>query len=401
MIDTDEAERRLRAALEAVARSAPGTLRGAGPAKRSRRVALPRRSVVLGLAVTACLILVVSIVTVHAHGSAKRVVTGSDVTVAGSNPGSGIAEGKAFIGLPFDSDGHTVDVWSWQGELLSTVHTGPVAECCTTIQASPDGTRLEVSDGAGAQILNDQGTILASSRLSGVWADDNVHLCAEEPAPGTDVATGGLADLVLIDPGVSQRVVAQVGGYGPHSAPGVAWCSVRDNEAIVFEDTMGSVTTVTAVRLSDGADLSEPWTGVSQNRFWAAISGNGSYALIEGNPTSQIIDTATGTVVGTVPGQGEAISWAGHDVVTLLLSTDQIEVVDWVTNKVIWVSGPPVTKCPCSSPEVTAASQPGTDNLVVNTSDEPGQASGQGTLWLIPNDLPARLLDPKVAAGVA
>jgi hypothetical protein len=192
-------------------------------------------------------------------------------------------------------------------------------------------------------------------------------------------------------------VVAHVGGYGPHSSPGVAWCSVKNNEAVIFENTMGE-NSATAVRLSDGAILSDAWIGSNQNELWSALSGNGKYALRLGS-ASEVIDTSTGDLVGTIPGQGVAISWAGHDVVSLLNGTNQVEVIDWVTNKVVWLSGPPITKCPCVQPGVTAVSQSGTDNLALTISSQPGQASGQGALWLITDSYPPRLLDSKTTAG--
>jgi hypothetical protein len=127
----------------------------------------------------------------------------------------------------------------------------------------------------------------------------------------------------------------------------VASCSTTQNDAIVFLVTMGGVTKVTEVSLKTGAITTPPWGAPCQASCTppVAVSGNGKYVLESKNGGGQVVDAATGAVLGSIKGQPESISWDGNVVVefseqaTGAGSYDEVQVVAWRTNTVLWTGG--------------------------------------------------------------
>ena len=350
------------------------------------------------LAVLAAAILV----TTGCSGSKESAAASSESTVSASVPG--------FLSLPLGGDKHTVTLWSWGGKQVSQAHTGPVADCCTTVNQSPDGSRILVWQGSGAEIIDSSsGKVLGTSAdANGMWADDSQHLCFVRSNPsGVEVGTG---ELVLSDPGHSERVVAQVGPYGVEQEQRMAYCSIAQNEAIVFLLTMGTVSKVTEVSLKTGAITTPPWAAPCQTSCTppVAVSGNGKYVLESRSGGGQIVDAASGKILGSLTGQPESISWDGNVVVefstqgTGTASYDEVQVVDWRTNTVLWTGGSTEGSSPaspCAGPNAAVAARPATDDLALDLSGGCGLQYGQGALWLIPAHGTAKLLNGRVVFG--
>ncbi|MGO9872251.1 MAG: hypothetical protein ACLPVY_00505 [Acidimicrobiia bacterium] len=161
----------------------------------------------------------------------------------------------------------------------------------------------------------------------------------------------------------------------------------------------GVIGPVSQVQLNTGRVSTPTWLPTTQGLSGLEVSGNGDFAAVSqfGNQPTQtdIINTTTGKVVGRVTGSPIAISWDGHVVVE---RRDQdIAVVDWRSGAVTWHTEPGSD----ATPNVfVAAARERSDDLALAAMNQPGQASAQAALWLIPSRAPARLLDANVLFGI-
>ena len=309
-----------------------------------------------------------------------------------------------FLSAPPSGDGHTLIDWRWDGRELRTVHLNTTIDCCSTPVLSPDGTRLLAYNNGDGEILDLQGNLIAQGPgIGGTWADDSRHLCSLQPHRHGGGIPEGPADLLLIDPGHSTRVVAQVPGYGPHTGPSILRCSVQDDEAVVAENTLAMNTAITSVRLSTGVKTMPRWTPASLAvGEIVAVSGDGHYALEQpavSGPKAQVVDTATGAVAATLAGQPEDISWDGHLVFVLLAASGQLEAVDWRSHAVVWRSASQNPSCPCPTASFVLRGRPGTDDLALAVTNQPGQPDQQAALWRISDSRPV-LVDRAVRYGI-
>ena len=331
-------------------------------------------------------------------GGSRRAASTSSTTIRTAVVSSPSALG--FLSTPYvsaTSGGatHVAVVWNWNGRPQAVIHTGPVVDCCTTVSLSPDGTRLQILDGPnGAEIVDLHGRVLFKSPdVVGLWADDSRHRCVLQPHPSRN-RPNGPTDLIVIDPNGARHVVGTVG-----SGSGLLRCSVNADQAITNEsDGPGIVGPVSQIQLTTGRVSTPRWLPTTPPLSGLQISGNGDFAAISqfGNQPTQteIINTTTGKVVGRITGSPIAISWDGHVVVE---QRDQhIAVVDWRSGAVTWHTRPGGS----ASPNVSVAAREHSDDLALAATNQPGRASAQATLWLIPSHAPARLLDADVLAGI-
>ncbi len=337
------------------------------------------------------LLLACTVLAVGGCGGGVASTTGRTL----ADPGS-----PSFFSLPATTT-HTVTVWSWSGHRAGRFATGPVAQCCTTVAASPDGREFEIADQHGAEVVGAAGRRVGQVAVSGTWADDDQHVCALKPTePGSNWKS--TAGRLLLEDGSNghSRVVATIpGAYGDHLSSGVAWCSVKHDEAVIFFNLMGSVQRTEVVRLSTGAVLQPSWEHAPV-ADWIAVSGDGRYvAAIGRRAQGEVVDAASGKIIKDVPIQPDGISWDGHVVVGLDASTSQEEAVDWRTKQVLWESGFSYPKCPCRVPNVTIAAQPGADAVAVVVTNTPSITPPTGALWLVTTTARPVLLDAKVQEG--
>ena len=298
-----------------------------------------------------------------------------------------------FVSAPPSNDARTLTEWGWDGRELRTLRFESTVDCCSPPLLSPDGTRLLVFDNGTSEILDVQGSLIARvPGVDGMWADDSRHLCSLQPHQHGAGIPEGPADLVLIDPGHSTRVVAEVSGYGPHSGPSVLRCSVRDDEAIVAENTLAMNVAITSVRLSNGVKTTPRWVPSIDSGEIVSVSGDGRYALEEstvGGPEAHVVDTTTGDAAETLAGQPEDLSWDGHLVFLLIAATGQQEAIDWPSRATVWRSALPNPNCPCPTADYALRTRPGTDDVALAVTNQPGQPNQQAALWRITNNRPA------------
>jgi hypothetical protein len=318
-------------------------------------------------------------------------------------PASPLAS-AGFLSAPQSGDRHTLVEWGWDGRQLRTLHLSATVDCCTTLVLSPDGTRLLVIGvGDDGEILDLQGHLITKGPdIDGSWADDSRHLCSLRPHARGRVPEGA-ADLLLVDPGRDTRVVAQVPGYGPHTAPSVLRCSIRDNEVIVAENTLATNIEISAVRISTGAETTPRWAPPRADvGAVVAVSGNGRYALEQLRGTGargQVLDTTTGSVVAHLVDQPRDLSWDGRIVLETIDRTLQAEAIDWRSNTVAWLSAAQNPSCPCPLASYVVRTRPNTDDLALAVTNQPGQPYGQATLWRI-TDHRSMLVDKAVRFGI-
>ncbi len=219
-----------------------------------------------------------------------------------------------FISAPVGG-GHLVTLWAWDGQTLRTIHTDQVADCCTTVSLSPDGSRLLLLGGQGAEVLDDRGRLLGHlANFPGVWADDSRHFCVMVNLSADSTGESGLGQLEVEDLAGRFRKIAQVGAYNPHGGPGVARCSVDDHQAVVLTTFTVDVTDAAVVSLDDGQITKPRWTTGEP----IMVSADGRYITdyVQGGHGWVVADATTGQTVAPLPGQPRGISWEGHVVIT-------------------------------------------------------------------------------------
>ena len=302
-----------------------------------------------------------------------------------------------ILSVPNRGNGHTLELWSWDGKHLKSIHTGPAIGCCVFPTLSPNGQRILVpySTGGGhaaAEVITTSGHLVARSPqfFGAIWASDSRHLCALEYnlSQGPPLE----ASFVLVTPGEPTRVIARVPtpGLTSHTGYQVESCDVAENQGVVFATTMGAETSAIDIDLADGTRTIASW---SKRIATFVLSGNGHYA---GTSSGQVIDTGTGRIVARLHGDLTAISWLGHVVVEVDQRAWRLEAVDWVTGKVLWTSGPP-GEFPRPFPFADVASRPGTDDLALDVNPPHGARS---SIWLLRPEGPAKLLDADAGPDV-
>ncbi|HEX4490481.1 MAG TPA: hypothetical protein VH914_04660 [Acidimicrobiia bacterium] len=373
------------------------------PAFDDRRSARRRVPLPVATVVAFAVVLAIVLATITITNSSTHAPTATTPTTAAPAPARPPVAG--FLTLPFPNDKHTIDVWNWAGQHIATVHPQGIADCCTTVFLSPDGTRilvLGVSDSAmkQGQILDLRGRVLAQGDFEGVWADDSRHLCDMQPHAGTHGLYNGKTHLVLFDPGHGSRTVAAVGFAGSHGGPEILGCSVTSENAFVMNVEMAFLTgPVIQVRLTTGHTSTAAWSPANGDARPVALSGSGRYALEFGaGPAGQVVDTTTGRTVATVAGQPQSVSWDGHLVVSTL-ETGDLVVTDWRTHRVVWRSGHH-TGAPEMFADAAVRVRPHSDDLAVDVRELAGQPDGSGALWLVTPDAPPRRIAAPVVEGI-
>jgi hypothetical protein len=305
-----------------------------------------------------------------------------------------------FVSAPTGPHPHAMTVWDWTGRRVRTIDLATDSGCCVSGSLAPDGSRFLIGD----VVYDIRGRVIGDTHgLYGVWADDSRHLCAFQPHDVKQPVPIGPADLFLVDPGHSQRLVAQIEGYNPHGGPTVLRCSVADDHALVGSTFTTQIGSVSSVQLSTGHATTPSWSTDLQAHGVQSVSGNGRYVLEYGTGTTSVdsivVDRTTGAHVGHAVGQPLDISWNGHLVVVLKNGFD-IEVDDWRSGAKLWRSADRHGQTAGIVSEAAVSNRPLSDDIAVAASALPERNPNDAMLWLISPGRPPKLLDPAVAAGV-
>ena len=303
-----------------------------------------------------------------------------------------------ILSVPNRGNGHTLELWSWDGKHLKSIHTGPAIGCCVFPTLSPNGQRILVpySTGGGhaaAEVITTSGHLVARSPqfFGAIWASDSRHLCALEYnlSQGPPLE----ASFVLVTPGEPTRVIARVPtpGLTSHTGYQVESCDVAENQGVVFADHHGCRDERDSTSILPTAPGPSP-AGASELR----PSSFPATGITQVQALGQVIDTGTGRIVARLHGDLTAISWLGHVVVEVDQRAWRLEAVDWVTGKVLWTSGPP-GEFPRPFPFADVASRPGTDDLALDVNPPHGARS---SIWLVRPEGPAKLLDADAGPDV-
>jgi hypothetical protein len=304
------------------------------------------------------------------------------------------------VGFLSVSAGHgpgSVTLWNWQGEPLRPVPSF-LAACCVGAGLSPDAARVTRFRDGVIDVIDLQGGVIARSVRASLWADDSQHLCDVEPRD-VSVAFSSPANLIYSDGSHVLRVIAGVGGYGPHANPVVMWCSATHQRAIVGERVMGDVVSARTVDLRTGRVSTPSWA--SSMVALTAISGDGTTALLRDNMPpygAALVDVATGVVKAHLQASPIAISWRGS--VVIASAANRIEAIDWPRNRVVWRSDPPDTVCPCTDTTAVVRARPGTDDLALTVAGQRQRPWNYAELWLLIRGEAARKLRYPVAPVV-
>jgi hypothetical protein len=379
-----------------------------------RRRRRQRRTRAVGGGVAATIAVVVGTFAIGGPSPGSRGVQvsnpASSSTTENVRPSASLnAPAAGFLSAPIGTGVHTLQVWGWNGKRLRTVHTKDGATCCGGGDLSPDGTRLLLyghfgkGGSFGSRLFDSEDRVIGDDPdVAGTWADDSRHMCALRSHDANQPADGPL-DLILSDPGHSQRVVAQVPSSGPDMIPDIIRCSVVDDEAIVVTNTFPQPNGPTArmVRLSTGKISTPIWAGAPRDAEIVAISGDGRFVLEQSTSTASyevegdIVSAVTGRVLGHVNGMPSAISWNGRLVVTNGESGG-FEVVDWRSGAAVWRSDPQATDVQLGA----VAVRPASDDLAFTVATDPGPEHRIATLWLVTPSNPPRALDETVSTSL-
>jgi hypothetical protein len=352
---------------------------------------------------TSRLLLIALVLTVSLGAcSSRRSATHPDATNGATNGATAALKSVGFLSVALN-DRRVVEEWDWKGHRVRTIRmSDPVT--IGALSLSPDGSRLLVlRDGGGGEIRDLVGNVITrDSDIDGQWADDSKHLCRIRVPSRAHRDVFGLVDLMLVDPGRGQRVVAQVSGDGPETGVRILRCSVNDDEAIIAKTIIGRSIEVHAVRLSTGTITTPDWAHLGGRvPEIVAVSGNGRYAIetrISSRAHGQVVDTATGKVVSETQGTPNQISWDGHLVLERDDETEQLRATDWRTHRTRWISTAPPPHGPWPAQGCLCVSRPNSDDFALAVSHQPRQPYEQAALWLL-NDQSATLLEGAVWFG--
>jgi hypothetical protein len=155
-------------------------------------------------------------------------------------------------------------------------------------------------------------------------------------------------ELYLVGPGAQGKKVATVAGFGPRTGTGVIACDASGNLALLATSFMGSLESLTEIRLSDGAILWQRQAGASSDACPVpqVISPGATYEASGDEQEGTVCDLATDSVVGQLQGEPLALSWDGH------------VVIEWQTGAVLWSGPPPPATLPGLVPTVNTQDQP-------------------------------------------
>ena len=252
----------------------------------------------------------------------------------------------------------------------------PMAADIGSVTSSPDGQRLLLKDTTSYTVMSAQGRRLGflpaavmGARL--MWADDSLHLCSLQNNPGNTQTQVFLVGTV----GSPRRITTMSWPSGDGGAETLA-CSVRSDLAVfrVFlgDDEAGHVIEYRVVRISSGQvvrDVFPPGFDTSSKTPRAlpgtigivSASSDGRrlaltpwVAMDAPQPTSTIVDTVTGSVLG-------------HMRATEITFSDDDAVFDLGTMRTAWQTQT-VTAMPrrCCAPKPT-----GNEDLIVSIPTGP------------------------------
>ena len=286
----------------------------------------------------------------------------------------------AFLGYLPGSNGTEATIFSWSGHRFGSFHAGSgqqILESNSASALSPSGESILVERGTTISAMTVSGRLIGrfNADYGVLWGNDSVQVCALR-LPAELSATSTKATLILEDPGHGGRVVAQVPGTADHTNTWLVACNPAQHVAAVETSMMGRGYAVTYVNLKTGALSTAPWYRPDQMGT-VEISGDSRFAVTE---AGQVVQTSTGKIVAHVAGQPIAISWLGHVVVVMADDSQNPEVVDWITHKVLWRYRTHVERCPCSSTWAIASSRMNSDDVAVNV---PIRADRAVALWLV------------------
>jgi hypothetical protein len=344
----------------------------------------PRAVAALSAALVVLVIAGVAVIAGHSQ-TPSRVPTTTPSTGAAT-----VAPLAGFLSVPLHGDGHTVTVWNWDGQRDAVVHPSAVADCCTTVSLSPDGTRLQVlRTPQGADIIDLHTGGVQHAADAGVWADDSRHRCALRPTQA--------GDCCVVDPDGAAHRIGTVGSNTTHGGPGVLLCSVTAHRALISNSFLGQVDGLEAVSLVNPPVITPILPGQAFPAEGIAVSGNGRYLAtrtLTGAAQTVVYDLQHQTPLRRVTGAPIALSWNGRYLVT---QTDtQAEVVEWRTGRIVWHSRPN----PNSPAQLAVGARPERDDLAINVSNQPGQPYRASALWMIPTSGPPRLIANNVLFGI-
>jgi hypothetical protein len=313
---------------------------------------------------------------IGASVSASAIVGLSPSISSGSTKDSAATPALAgLLTIPEGAAGHIVVLWSWSGKRIGALQLkSQEIQAYTQSALAPNGSRLLLVNraGLGGEVVSTSGRKLAklTYAFGAIWADDSQHLCfLHTPDPRSSRPKSYLE---VLNPGHSLRIVGQVPSGGDHENVDVVACDIARNQAVVIQTFMGADTTVTYVNLKTGALSKARWPDTSL----AAISGNGRYAALS---TGEVVSTNTWRVVAHVVGQPIAISWSGHDVLSMAHYGLQPIVYDWQIHKTVWRPSGFPSSCPCTNPWAIASARHGSDELAINV----GLGGRSGTTWIV------------------
>jgi hypothetical protein len=284
------------------------------------------------------------------------------------------AGGAGTFLVPEDGTLRRVD-WRGRDEGAFAPPAGALA-----LSASPDGALVAVGDGgAGADVLDAGGGLVARLPAFGAWSGDGAHVTCALGANGVEVAD-------LRDP-AAPRV-----GAVPFDGSGLTLlgCSaVRDVLVAAREERDGTgryaVSEVDVVRLSTGAVLSRVDYRDGPPPALPVVSHDGSL-LAENDPdgrSSAIRDLVTGDVVGHVT--GSVVAFTGDDRLVLTAAARRTALVDWRWRRTIWAGAGDVE---------ALAARPGGDQVALSLT-----ADGRQRTLVVGGD--GRALDLTVSSAAA
>lgn len=267
-----------------------------------------------------------------------------------------------------------IEALDWTGAVRGRLALPRTRDHLGELVPSPDGQRLLLGVDGNAEAISAQGQVLGIwSDDTEVWADDSRHLCTLEQRV-EDGRNGGSEHVVLRGLDGTERTVTTVSWPVGDGGPEVVACSeAHDLVAVrvaLGDDSAGHVVEIKVARLSTGAvlrDVHPPEPRSTGTRF---VATPGSLDGVVGSPdghllaltpytgsmgqdpvVDQVVDTATGRVLGHVKGWVFGFNGDGS------LAFTTVGAVDWRTGRVVWT--------PKAASQGVSDSRPGRAEAVV------------------------------------